>query len=62
MGWRELPEGGQAPAPFDDPYQGFARDDDEYVQVQLLPMQEYWSRHYGRPGPFVRVSFSVQHH
>lgn len=28
----------------------FRRDVDESAQVQLLPMQEHWSKHYGRSG------------
>jgi len=62
LGWRELPKTGRVPALVAALVDGFERDEDEYVQVQLLPMQEYWSSHYGRPGPFVRVSFSVFHH
>lgn len=37
----------------------FARDEVEMAQVQLLPMQEYWSNHFGRPGPFMRVDIKV---
>jgi hypothetical protein len=38
------------------------RDTDEHVQVQILPMQAdawSWSEHYGRPGPFARVVYTV---
>ncbi len=42
---------------------GFTRDADEYLQLQILPFQERrefsWSRHYGRSGPFARISLSI---
>ena len=42
----------------------FTRDADEFVQVQILPLQETeywsWSRYYNRSGPFARISFTVK--
>ena len=41
----------------------FTRDADEFLQVQVLPLQETgcwsWSRYYTRSGPFARISFKV---
>ena len=36
------------------------RDDDGYFQVQILPGQEHWVAHHGRPGLFARVLYMVQ--
>lgn len=51
LGWR--------PTRVDTDCVMFRRDDVETAQVQLLPMQDHWSNHYRRNGPFVRVDIRV---
>jgi hypothetical protein len=49
-------------APCSAPQSGalqFRRGSAELIQVQVLPMQEHWSRHFSQEGVVGRVSFSV---
>jgi hypothetical protein len=62
LGWRKVSEQGHLPAFVQATVAVFERDVDERLQIQLLPMEEFWAGHHGRPGPFVRVGFSVAHH
>jgi hypothetical protein len=58
LGWRLRPLGR------DEERRVLERDSDEMIQVQILPLQETefwsWSAHYGRAGPFARITYMVE--
>ena len=55
LGWTERTN--RAPSP--EPVAQFSRNAGESVQVQVLPMQEFWSKWHGTASTVGRVSYSV---